>query len=116
MLTSVTTIVAFMANMTSSIAAIRSFGIEAGLGVLCAFFLTGLWVPLLRLDMDQWLDSRGRLHGDRDDVVHMVPKTWLSKVTVTSARLSPFVLVFALLITALATPIMLSLDVNCAPP
>ena len=110
MLTSVTTIVAFMANMTSSIAAIRSFGIEAGLGVLCAFFLTGLWVPLLRLDMDQWLDSRGRLHGDRDDVVHMVPKTWLSKVTVTSARLSPFVLVFALLITALATPIMLSLD------
>ena len=52
MLTSVTTIVAFMANMTSSIAALRSFGIEAGIGVFCAFFLTGLWVPLTRLDID----------------------------------------------------------------
>ena len=61
LLTSVTTIVAFMANMTSSIAALRSFGIEAGLGVFCAFFLTGLWVPLCRLDIDNWLDSRGML-------------------------------------------------------
>ncbi|MCH1592038.1 MAG: MMPL family transporter, partial [Candidatus Thalassarchaeaceae archaeon] len=42
MLTSVTTIVAFSANLTSSIAALRSFGIEAGIGVMCAFFLTGL--------------------------------------------------------------------------
>ena len=59
MLTSVTTIVAFMANMTSSIAALRSFGIEAGIGVFCAFFLTGLWVPLTRLDIDNWLESKG---------------------------------------------------------
>jgi predicted RND superfamily exporter protein len=43
LLTSTTTIVAFMANMTSNIAALRSFGIEAGLGVLSAFILTGLW-------------------------------------------------------------------------
>jgi predicted RND superfamily exporter protein len=52
MLTSTTTIVAFMANMTSNIAALRSFGIEAGLGVLSAFVLTGLWVPLVRYDFD----------------------------------------------------------------
>ena len=110
MLTSVTTIVAFMANMTSSIAALRSFGIEAGLGVMCAFFLTGLWVPLLRLDGDQWLDSKNRLHEERVDVVYMVPKSWLSKVTTGSARLSPLVLITALLITAIATPIMLSLE------
>ncbi|GIS48197.1 MAG: hypothetical protein Ct9H90mP21_1040 [Methanobacteriota archaeon] len=39
-----------MANMTSSIAALGSLGIEAGIGVFCAFFLTGLWVPLTRLE------------------------------------------------------------------
>ena len=73
MLTSVTTIVAFMANMTSSIAALRSFGIEAGIGVFCAFFLTGLWVPLTRLDIDNWLESKGRLDEEPLDVVHMIP-------------------------------------------
>ena len=80
MLTSVTTIVAFMANMTSSIAALRSFGIEAGIGVFCAFFLTGLWVPLTRLDIDNWLESKGRLDEEPLDVVHMIPSSWLSNL------------------------------------
>ena len=47
MLTSLTTIVAFLANLSSDIAALRSFGVEAGLGVFSAFLLTGLWVCLL---------------------------------------------------------------------
>ena len=110
MLTSVTTIVAFMANMTSSIAALRSFGIEAGIGVFCAFFLTGLWVPLTRLDIDLWLESRGRLAEERSDVIHMIPGSWLSSVSSQSARFAPLVVIASLLITALATPIMLSLE------
>lgn len=110
MLTSVTTIVAFMANMTSSIAALRSFGIEAGLGVLCAFFLTGLWVPLCRLEIDNWLDSRGKLEEEPKDVVHMIPSTWLSNVATISARYSPVVVAISLLITIFATPIMLNLE------
>ncbi len=48
MLTSLTTMAAFAANLTSSIPALRSFGIEAALGVASAFILTGLWAPLLR--------------------------------------------------------------------
>ena len=80
MLTSVTTIVAFSANLTSSIAALRSFGIEAGIGVMCAFFLTGLWVPLSRMDIDEWLDSKGRLIEEDPDKIHMVPKAWLSSL------------------------------------
>jgi len=110
MLTSVTTIVAFMANMTSSIAALRSFGIEAGIGVFCAFFLTGLWVPLARLDIDLWLESKGRLDEERKDIVHMIPSSWLSFVSTQAARFAPAIVIVSLLITALATPIMLSLE------
>ena len=110
MLTSVTTIVAFMANMTSSIAALRSFGIEAGIGVFCAFFLTGLWVPLARLDVDLWLESKGRLEDERTDIIHMIPSSWLAYVSTQSARFAPVVIVVSILITAMATPIMLSLE------
>ena len=60
MLTSITTMAAFAANLFSDIAALRSFGIEAALGILAAFILTGLWVPLIRLSVDHWLESRGR--------------------------------------------------------
>ncbi len=110
LLTSVTTIVAFMANMTSSIAALRSFGIEAGLGVFCAFFLTGLWVPLARLDIDIWLESKGRLEEERSDIIHMIPSSWLSNLATLSARYSPVVVAISILITIFATPIMLSLE------
>ena len=110
MLTSITTIVAFMANLTSDIAALRSFGIEAGIGVFCAFFLTGLWVPLTRLDIDLWLESKEMLEEEPKDIVHLIPKSWLTKLTTSSAKFSPIVIVAALLITALSTPIMLSLE------
>ena len=59
-LTSVTTIAAFAANLFSDIAALRSFGIEAGLGIFSAFLLTGLWAPLLRVSVDEWLEKRQR--------------------------------------------------------
>ena len=41
MLTSLTTIVAFLANLSSNIAALRSFGVEAGLGVFSHLYLRG---------------------------------------------------------------------------
>ena len=109
MLTSTTTIVAFLANLTSDIAALRSFGIEAGFGVLSAFILTGIWVPLLRYDVDEWMESKGRLVDERDGIIHMVPKEWLANLASTSARKAPFIAVLTVLITALAVPMMLSL-------
>ena len=93
MLTSVTTIVAFSANLTSSIAALRSFGIEAGIGVMCAFFLTGLWVPLARLDIDKWLQLRDRLEDEDPDKIHMIPKSWLSSITTKSFKMHPLVII-----------------------
>ena len=109
MLTSTTTIVAFLANLTSDIAALRSFGIEAGFGVLSAFILTGIWVPLVRYDVDEWMQSKGRLGDERDGIIHMVPKEWLANLASTSARKAPFIAVLTVLITALAVPMMLSL-------
>ena len=110
MLTSVTTIVAFSANLTSSIAALRSFGIEAGIGVMCAFFLTGLWVPLARLDIDKWLQRRDRLEDEDPDKIHMIPKSWLSSITTKSFKMYPLVVICVLLVTAYAVPLMTSLE------
>ncbi len=59
MLTSLTTMAAFGANLFSDVAALRSFGIEAALGVLAAFLLTGLWAPLVRVSFDEWMEKRG---------------------------------------------------------
>ena len=56
-LTSLTTMAAFAANLFSDIAALRSFGIEAALGILAAFILTGLWAPLIRVSVDDWLEA-----------------------------------------------------------
>ena len=110
MLTSTTTIVAFLANLTSDIAALRSFGIEAGFGVLSAFILTGIWVPLLRHDVDEWMESKGKLEEEREGIIHMVPKEWLANLASTSASKAPFIAVLTVLITALAIPMMLSLE------
>jgi len=60
MLTSLTTMAAFSANLFSDVAALRSFGIEAALGVLAAFLLTGIWAPLVRISFDEWLEKRGK--------------------------------------------------------
>ncbi|MBT4065983.1 MAG: MMPL family transporter [Euryarchaeota archaeon] len=59
-LTSLTTMAAFGANLFSDVAALRSFGLEAGLGILAAFLLTGIWAPLLRISFDEWLEKRGK--------------------------------------------------------
>lgn len=110
MLTSLTTIAAFSANLVSDIPALRSFGTEAGLGVASAFILTGLWVPLVRLDWDLWLRGREKLVDEDVDKIHLVPSHWLANTASWSAVLGPIVIILALLITAFATPMMLSLE------
>ncbi|MDG1524825.1 MAG: MMPL family transporter [Candidatus Thalassarchaeaceae archaeon] len=110
MLTSLTTIAAFSANLTSSIPALRSFGIEAALGVASAFVLTGLWAPLIRYDIDIWMQKRNRLKEESEDQLYLVPKHWLSRISGGSAWASPFIIVIAIILTAIATPAMLSLE------
>ncbi|MDC0502464.1 MMPL family transporter [Euryarchaeota archaeon] len=110
LLTSSTTIVAFLANLTSDIAALRSFGIEAGLGVAAAFLLTGLWVPLVRLDVDLWLLKKDKLIEEKEGQLHLIPKDWLVNITSNSTKKGITVGIVAILITLAATPLMLSLE------
>ena len=85
MLSSITTIAAFSSNLFSDIAALRSFGLEAGLGVACAFILTGIWAPLVRLSLDEWMEKRGRTTEEKSGQLHLVPTSWLKWMTVSSA-------------------------------
>ena len=62
-LTSITTMAAFAANLFSDVAALRSFGIEAALGVFSALVLTGIWAPLIRVSFDEWLEKKGKPAG-----------------------------------------------------
>ncbi len=62
-LTSITTMAAFAANLFSDVAALRSFGIEAALGVFSALVLTGIWAPLIRVSFDEWLEKKGKPTG-----------------------------------------------------
>jgi hypothetical protein len=110
LLTSSTTIVAFLANLTSDIAALRSFGIEAGLGVAAALLLTGLWVPLVRLDVDLWLLKKDKLIEEKEGQLHLIPKEWLVNITSNSTKKGITVGIVAILITLAATPLMLSLE------
>ena len=77
---------------------------------MCAFFLTGLWVPLSRMDIDEWLDSKGRLIEEDPDKIHMVPKAWLSSITTKSFKSFPLVIITVLLVTVYAVPLMTSLE------
>ena len=112
MLTSLTTIAAFASNLFSDIAALRSFGIEAALGVLAAFILTGIWAPLMRLSVDEWLDKRGRLWPENKDQLNLIPASWLSATTtwVAANRNKWAVLGLACLITIPAAIGMASLE------
>ncbi|MBT4058740.1 MAG: MMPL family transporter [Euryarchaeota archaeon] len=110
MLTSMTTMAAFSANLVSDIPALRSFGIEAALGVGSAFILTGLWAPLVRLDIDLWLEKRGKLLEEDDEKIHLVPSHWLANVAKTSSIAGPIVIIAALILSAYATPLMMGLE------
>ena len=110
MLTTLTTMSAFAANLTSSIPALRSFGLEAALGVASAFVLTGIWAPLIRYDIDDWLDRRNKLNDAPQNRLYLVPEHWLSRISGGAAWLSPAVILVSLLLTMVATPAMLSLE------
>ena len=84
-LTSITTISAFAANLFSDIAALRSFGVEAAFGIFAAFALTGIWAPLLRVSMDDWLDRRAK-KTTTNEVKSLVNPEWLKGVTKASGR------------------------------
>lgn len=111
LLTSLTTIVAFGSNLISDIPALRSFGIEAAAGVFAAFILTGIWVPLVRLSIDQYLDRKGKLNPERklsSDGIGDILKKFTKFIT--EGKKSVAILFLALLITIPSLVGMASLE------
>ncbi len=60
-----TSVVAFFSNATSSIEAIREFGIAAGLGLLLAYAVIGLLGPKVVLAIEEGLGRRPAVRGPR---------------------------------------------------
>lgn len=112
MLTSLTTMSAFAANLFSDVAALRSFGIEAALGIFAAFVLTGIWTPLIRLSVDQWLERRNKYNAISEDKNNQTTTRILKGVAVGSGtRKNAFVIAFlALLVTIPAAIGMANLE------
>jgi len=97
LLTSLTTIAAFSANLGSNIPALRSFAVEAILGVSSALLVTGMWVPLLRLSID--LSFEGDENTDRYDVGVLISAETVGKITKGASRHSIPILLIAVLVT-----------------
>ncbi|DAC68810.1 MAG TPA: hypothetical protein D7I16_05355, partial [Candidatus Poseidoniales archaeon] len=99
-------------NLFSDIAALRSFGIEAAMGILAAFLLTGLWVPLLRMSFDEWLEHRKGKSIEERQITHLVPEKWLRGLTIQSGRFknSVVIAILALLLTVPASIAMSNLE------
>lgn len=102
MLTSLTTMAAFAANLFSDIAALRSFGIEAALGILAAFLLTGMWVPLIRLSLDEWMAKRNK-NKVEEHTPHLIPEHWLKKLTLNCGKFKP-AMIIAIIATSITVP------------
>ncbi len=100
LLTSVTTMVAFGSNLISGIPALRSFGIEVAAGVFAAFLLTGIWMPLIRLSIDEVLSNKQKLNPERElssDGIGEILKNFTKQST---KGYNPVIIIFfALLIT-----------------
>jgi len=54
-----TTAIGFLSNVTSPVPPIREFGIVSAVGIVSALFVFGVLVPALKIELDEWLESRG---------------------------------------------------------
>ena len=82
------------------------------MGILAAFLLTGLWVPLLRMSFDEWLEKRKGEAIKERNITHLVPERWLRGLTIQSGRFknSIVIAVLALLVTVPASIAMSNLE------
>ncbi len=65
-LATVTTTAAFFSNILSSIPAIQEFGILIGIGIICAFIVMGIFIPALRLILDNRKSINTKTFGTKD--------------------------------------------------
>lgn len=59
-LVTVTTATGFLSNVVSEVQPIRQFGVVSAVGILGAFVVFALLIPALKVELDRWLEARGR--------------------------------------------------------
>jgi len=54
-----TTVLGFLANLTSSLGPIRDFGVVAAIGITFTVFIFGIFLPAAKVYVDLWREKRG---------------------------------------------------------
>ncbi|QLK26577.1 MMPL family transporter [Natrinema zhouii] len=54
-----TTVIGFLSNLVSPIGPIREFGIVSSVGIVAALIVFGALIPALKIEIDEFLESRG---------------------------------------------------------
>ncbi|WP_439027906.1 efflux RND transporter permease subunit [Haloarchaeobius sp. DT45] len=54
-----TTVIGFLANLTSPIGTFRTVGVVSAVGIVSALLVFGALVPAVKVELDAWLESRG---------------------------------------------------------
>lgn len=58
-LVTATTSIGFLANVTSAVPPIREFGLVSALGIVAALLVFAILIPALKIELDEWLETRG---------------------------------------------------------
>ena len=54
-----TTVIGFLSNLTSPVPPIRDFGVASSAGILAALLVFGVFMPAVKVEIDEWLEARG---------------------------------------------------------
>jgi len=112
LLSSITTVAAYLSNAASSIPAVVDFGIMVGIGITSSFLIMGLLLPVVRS-----LFGRGNVGKKRADPVGKVWKKLSRKLgsLFNKRRNAAIALTLTLIITAISASMALKLDSEFEP-
>lgn len=96
-----TTMIGFLSNVVSPLNAIREFGIVSAVGILSAFLIFGALMPVIKVELDEWLEDRGYDRQKRAFGTEGGRLTRVLSIGGVAAKKAPYVvLIIALLISA----------------
>ena len=112
LLSSITTVAAYVSNAASSIPAVVDFGIMVGIGITCSFLVMGLMLPVVRS-----LFGRSARRKDRKDPLADIWKRTSRRLArfYDVKRNAAFILAGTLVITTVAGYMALQLDSEFEP-
>ncbi|NUB93716.1 MMPL family transporter [Haloterrigena sp. SYSU A121-1] len=100
-LVTATTAIGFLSNLTSPIPPIRNFGVVSAVGITAALLVFGVLVPALKVELDEFLESRGIDRKKRAFGTGGGRFSQLLSVGSTAARRMPLVIILvAVLVSA----------------